>query len=230
MLVSINQPAYLPWLGYFQRVATSDLHVVLDHVQFEKNSFTNRNKVRTADGSCWLTVPLRTKGRFGELGIGSIELATDSWPRKHWDTLRFSYRKAPYFRPHADFFEGFYARPWTHLAPMLRELTAYLLGAFAITTPLRYSSEMAPEGTKDDLVLDLCRKSGATRYLSGALGRAYLREPLFEAANVAVSYQDYAHPTYAQSHPGFEPYMAAVDLLFNHGPDSRRILLGVGSR
>ncbi len=225
MLVSINQPAYIPWLGYFQRIAVSDAHIVLDHVQFEKNSFTNRNKVRAKEGWSWLTVPVRTKGRFGELGIDSVELAADSWARKHWDTLRFTYGKAPYFRPHAEFFEAFYARQWTHLAPMLRELTTYLLGAFSITTPVRYSSEMAAEGTKDELVLYLCRKVGATGYLSGALGRAYLREEIFGAAGITVSYQDYAHPTYAQVHGGFEPYMGAVDLLFNHGPESRRILM-----
>jgi len=75
LIVSINQPAYLPWLGYFNRVANSDLHVVLDHVQYEKNSFTNRNKIRTAQGFSWLTLPLKTKGKFGNLAINTVEIA-----------------------------------------------------------------------------------------------------------------------------------------------------------
>ena len=96
MIVSINQPAYLPWLGYFHRIAVSGAHVVLDHVQFEKNSFTNRNKVRTAGGWCWLTVPVRTKGRFGDLAIRSLEIdnSTD-WRARHWKTLYQSYKRAP---------------------------------------------------------------------------------------------------------------------------------------
>ena len=82
MIVSINQPAYLPWLGYFHRIAVSDLHVVLDHVQFEKNSFTNRNKVRTASGTPWLTVPVRSKGRFGDLAINEVDIADGRWTAK----------------------------------------------------------------------------------------------------------------------------------------------------
>ena len=74
MIVSINQPAYLPWLGYFERIANSDLHIVLDHVQFEKNSFTNRNKIRTKEGWMWLSVPVKTKGKFGELNINELEI------------------------------------------------------------------------------------------------------------------------------------------------------------
>lgn len=109
MIVSVNQPAYLPWPGYFHRIAVSDTHVVLDHVQFEKNSVTNRNKVRTATGWSWLTVPLRTKGRFGDLAIRSVEIdnATD-WRTRHWKTLRQSYGRAPHFAAHAAYFEDVY--------------------------------------------------------------------------------------------------------------------------
>lgn len=83
MIVSINQPAYLPWLGYFDRIARSDIHVVLDHVQFEKNSFTNRNKIRTKEGSAWLTIPLSTKGKFGNLEIRNLEFASHGgWEKK----------------------------------------------------------------------------------------------------------------------------------------------------
>src|SRR4029078_7067897 len=100
-MVSIQQPAYLPWLGYFHRIEVSDLHIVLDHVQFEKNSFTNRNKVRTREGWTWLTVPLRTSGSFGDLAIEEIDTAeTQPWARKHQRTLSESYAKAPHFARH----------------------------------------------------------------------------------------------------------------------------------
>jgi hypothetical protein len=226
MIVSINQPAYLPWLGYFHRIAVADAHIVLDHVQFEKNSFTNRNKVRTREGWCWLTVPVRTAGKLGDLPINALGIAGGKpWASKHWETLRLNYSKAPFFSPHAAFFESIYARPWEKLADLTREITAYLLDAFGIGTKLYFSSQMKASGKKDELVLNLCRELRATVYLSGPLGRNYLREELFGEHNIAVRYDDYHHPTYSQVHHGFEPYMAAVDLLFNAGPASREILL-----
>jgi hypothetical protein len=226
MIVSINQPAYLPWLGYFHRIAVSDLHIVLDHVQFEKNSFTNRNKIRTKESWQWLTVPLRTKGHFGNLGINHVEIeGTSNWAKKHWAAISQNYDKALFFAPHASFFEQVFQHPWTRLNDLLWETTAYLLQAFGIRTPLRRSSEMDSQGHKDELVLDLCRKAGATHYLSGALGRDYLREPLFAEAGIRVSYQAYRHPQYTQLQGGFEPFMGAMDLLFNHGPDSLAIIL-----
>jgi len=226
MIVSINQPAYLPWLGYFHRIAVSDLHIVLDHVQFEKNSFTNRNKIRTSEGWCWLTVPLKTSGRFGDLAIAQIEIATERrWAEKHWNSIRLNYSKANYFREHADFFENIFSRSWERLNPLLREITTYLLSAFGIKTKILFSSEIGAAGRKSELVLELCRKVGATSYLSGSLGRDYLDEVAFEGAGIAVCYQDYHHPAYKQIYPGFEPYMGAIDLLFNHGPDSLEVIM-----
>jgi hypothetical protein len=226
LIVSINQPAYLPWLGYFHRIAVSDLHIVLDHVQFEKNSFTNRNKVRMKEGWQWLTVPLKTKGKFGSLFINQLEIDDSShWVEKHWAALRQHYARAPYFAQHAPFFESVYTRDWHRLADLLRETTDYLLRAFDIKTSLLFSSGINVEGKKDELILNLCRAVGATHYLSGPLGRNYLRELLFEEASIKVSYQDYRHPTYRQVYPGFEPYMSAVDLLFNCGPSSLEIMM-----
>lgn len=225
MIVSINQPAYLPWLGYFHRIAVSDVHIVLDHVQFEKNSFTNRNKIRTAEGWQWLTVPLRTKGNFGNLEINQIAIdGTSHWARKHWAAISHGYRKAPFFAAHAPFFEHVLQQPWSRLNDLLETTTRYLLDAFGIETPVLKSSAMQPAGQKDELVLDLCRRAGATHYLSGALGRNYLRESIFTAAGIQVSYQDYQHPKYLQVQGGFEPFMAAIDLLMNHGPDSLEII------
>jgi hypothetical protein len=225
MIVSINQPAYLPWLGYFERIAASDLHIVLDHVQFEKNSFTNRNKIKTAQGASWLTVPVRTKGRFGELAIRSLEIdnATD-WRAKHWKTLEQSYRRAPHFDEHAAFFEQVYRREWRLLHELLEETNGYLLRALGIATPLRSSSAMDPRGAKDELVLELCRKAGAKAYLSGALGRDYLHEEIFQQAGIRVTYQDYRHPQYPQLHGDFIPQLSVVDLLFNCGGRSLQVL------
>jgi hypothetical protein len=225
MIVSINQPAYLPWLGYFHRIAISDLHIVLDHVQFEKNSFSNRNKVRTPTGWCWLTVPLKTSGKFGALPLNRVEIAEGArWEVKHRSTLAQNYAKAPFFAAHAPAVEGWYRQSWTRLADLTRETTRYQLDALGIRTPLLFSSQMKVDGAKDELVLNLCKEVGATMYLSGPLGRNYLRPELFTAAGIRVVFQDYVHPTYPQVFPGFELYMAALDLLFNCGPESSQVL------
>ena len=219
MIVSINQPAYLPWLGYFHRIAVSDAHIVLDQVQFEKNSFTNRNKVRTREGWCWLTVPVKTSGKFGDLSINKLEISGERpWATKHWETLRLNYAKAPFFDKHAAFFESIYSRPWEKLSDLTREITAYLLGAFKIETKLYFGSQMEASGKKDELVLNLCRELGSTTYLSGPLGRSYLREDLFSRHGISVRYDDYHHPTYPQVYTGFEPYMAATGFAIQCGP------------
>jgi len=225
MIVSINQPAYLPWLGYFHRIAVSDIHVVLDHVQFEKNSYSNRNKVRIPAGSCWLTVPLSTKGRFAELNLNKLEIVADArWEAKHHATLSQSYSKAPFYAEHAAAVADWYRRPWERLTELTRETTRYQLNALGIQTPLLFSSEMGVKGSKDELVLNLCKEVGANVYISGPLGRDYLRPELFSAEDIRVVFHDYVHPTYRQVYPGFEPYMATLDLLFNHGPESLRVI------
>ena len=224
MIVSINQPAYHPWLGYFERILVSDLHIVLDHVQFEKNSFVNRNRVRTADGSSWLTTPVRTKGRFGA-PIDELEIAAvPGWRRKHWETIRQAYSGSPFFDDLAPFLESVYSREWTHLLPLCSELSSWIGKQLGISTKVVSSSTLSPSGRKDELVLELCKKVGATTYLSGSLGRRYLREELFESAGIQVVYQDFKHPIYSQRYEPFMPAMATIDLLMNHGPRSADIL------
>lgn len=227
MIVSINQPAYLPWLGYFERIASSNLHVVLDHVQFEKNSFVNRNRVLSNTGPVWLTVPLKTKGRFGNLPICELEIDNQGpWRRKHWETLRQCYANAPHFANHAEFFAKLYEQPWKHLIDLYNHTTDYLLDALAVNTPRVYSSTHALDSRKSAMILELCQAHEATTYLSGALGREYLDESIFDDAGINVTYQDYQHPRYNQSHARpFEPVMSIVDLLFNHGAESREVLL-----
>lgn len=223
-IVSINQPAYLPWLGYFQRIAASDVHIVLDHVQFEKNSMVNRNKIRTANGWCWLSIPLKTSGKFGCLPINQLEMVDDKWQKKHWDSLVCNYAKARYWKQYAAEIEPFFRQNHTGFMDMIKPLLQWQLSAFQIDRPLLFSSDLAPECTKSDLVLELCRKVNADVYLSGPFGRDYLQLEDFARHNIQVFFQDYVHPEYEQRYPGFEAYMAAVDLLFNHGSESYRIM------
>lgn len=225
MIVTINQPAYLPWLGYFDRIAKADIHIILDHVQFEKNSVTNRNRVRTVTGWSWLTVPVSTKGLFGELSIDKIKINPMSkWAKKHLKTLQANYSRSAFYPCYAEYFENLYQKDWSNLAPLLHESTRYLCQKLGIQTQQLKSSELSPQSMKSDLILELCTKIGATTYLSGPFGRHYLDEGSFQNAGIKLQFHDYTHPIYKQTFDGFEPYMSIVDLLFNHGDKSLEIL------
>jgi hypothetical protein len=216
----------MPWLGYFERIARSDIHVVLDHVQFEKNSFTNRNKIRTKDGLLWLTIPLATKGRFGNLEIHDLEFASGSkWKEKHWSSLKMGYSRSTCFHEFNVPYEQIYSDAWIGFMPFIRSLLSQHLLDLGISTPLIFSSEISANGFKSDLILDICESLGAKTYLSGSQGRAYLNDEAFFNAGISVEYQDYKHPVYAQAGPDFQSHLGIFDLLFNHGKNSLKIIM-----
>lgn len=226
MIVSINQPAYLPWLGYFERIERSDMHIVLDHVQFEKNSFINRNKIRSKNGVAWLTVPVSTKGQFGNLAICNLEIAGPiTWRRKHWESIRMGYSRAPFFDNYKEPYQQIYSQEWSEFMPFLRALLKQHVLDLGIKTPLIFSSNMVISGQKTDLILNICKSVGATTYLSGLHGQNYIDDKAFIDKGIAVVYQDYRHPVYAQAWPGFESHLNFLDLLFNHGMDSLKIIM-----
>lgn len=219
MIVSINQPAYLPWAGYFDRIAASDVHIILDHVQFEKNSFINRNKIRTQTGWTWLTLPVATSGKFGDLPITELRTVDTGRSRgKHWNAIRANYGRAKFFRDRADFLHQFYTKALdTELfLPPVLELTFYLLRVLELRAQILRSSALSVTGSKSDLVLNLCKAVGATTYLSGPLGRGYLDAQQFGDANIAILYHGYEPQPYDQVWPGFEPAMSIIDLLMTH--------------
>jgi hypothetical protein len=218
MRVSIHQPAYLPWLGYFDKIAQCDLFIYLDSVQFQKNSFQNRNKIRTKEGWIWLTVPVLTKGELfrkpiGEIGINKIA----NWRKKHLAAIQMNYRKAPNFEREYGYLEQCLQKDWEYLSDLCYEMMCHFMKRLAIDTRVVKSSELSNlNSAKSDLILDLCREVGADEYFSGAMGSNYLDEDKFLDAGISVGYQDYKHPVYTQTYQGFEPYMGIIDQLMNY--------------
>ena len=225
MIVSINQPAYLPWPGYFDRIVKSDLFISLDHVQFEKNSLINRNKIKTPQGWVWLTVPVKTKGKFGNLSLTSLETNQDiKWSNKHFQAILSSYGKARFFGDYREYFQEIYSKEWPLLNDLITETNNFLLKELTIKTETIKSSDFNPQESKSDLVLELCQKVGAKTYLSGPFGRDYLDLDSFDKAGIEVIYHDYIAPEYSQLYNDFEPYMSVIDMLFNCGPQSHQLL------
>ncbi len=215
LTVAIHQPAYLPWLGYFDRIAASDLFIFLDTVQFEKNSFTNRNRIKTPQGPQWLTVPVLAQGHLAKT-LAEIEIDNrQDWKRKHLRSIEQNYRRAPFFAERFDRLAQTYVPAHHFLAEFCFDQLVFWLHELKIPTPVMRASAMGVEGVKSDLVLALCRAVGATAYLSGALGRDYLREADFAAAGIALRYQDFSHPAYPQLYGPFLPALSVVDFWMN---------------
>ena len=225
MIVSINQPAYLPWLGFFDRIAKSDLHILLDHVQFERGSMTNRNKILSKQGPIWLTVPLMKKNQFG-LPISEIKInnTPPKWTVKHKETIRQCYSKAPFFRDYSSKILEIYDNNWTTLNELLRETITLFLDQIGIVTKIICSSELCVSGGKSKLILNLCKEVGAKSYISGPFGRDYLDIDDFERAGIEVIFHDYAHPKYSQNQDDFVPNLSVLDLIFNKGNESLSVI------
>jgi hypothetical protein len=224
MIVSIHQPNYLPWLGFFHKISLCDQFVLLDTVPFSKNSYQNRCRIKTVQGEQWLTVPVLLKGNFAQ---PTNQVRVDSkggCAEKHWRTIQQNYRRAPFFDLVANQIESVYHSSWDLLADVNSTLIGKLAGLLGITTPLVRASELHLDGSRSDLLCAICKSLGATVYLSGPSGRDYLDESVFSAEGITVQYHQFTHPTYKQMYDSFIPGLSTLDLLANCGPDSRALL------
>lgn len=217
MIVSIHQPAYLPWIGYFDKIKRCDLFIYLDTVQFQKNSFQNRNKIRTKSGPIWLTVPVQTSGVLYETPLKELKIDNSRyWQAKHLAALEMNYGRSPMSASVLPKLGAYYRRPYERLSDLCWEMLLNFNRMLGIETPIVRASSLANvSGSKSSLILNLCRSVGATAYLSGSLGLQYLELEEFDAADIDVVFQEFKHPVYAQNYSGFEPYMGIVDLLCN---------------
>lgn len=215
MILSIHQPAYLPWLGYFDKIINSDVFIFLDTVQFEKNSFTNRNKIKTKNGENWLTVPVKTKGHIDstlkELQIDN----TKNWHKKHLNAIFMNYKKAPFFEKIYSKIENLYASDEELLSDLCYKHLLFWLKEIGVDRKIIKSSELDIDSKKSDLILDLCKNLNANHYISGALGKNYICEESFIKNNIVVEYQEYKHPVYPQLWGEFLPNMSILDFCMN---------------
>jgi hypothetical protein len=225
MILTAHQPVYLPWLGLFHKIALADAFVSFDTVQYLPKDWNNRNRIKSASGPIWLSVPVLRKG-YMEKPISGIEINNAvPWGRKHWQSLYLNYKKAPHFDRYASFFEELYAREWRFLVDLNDHMLRWFLETLGITVAFSSASDHRFEGHKSDLVLDMCRKMGADLYIFGALGKDYAHKEAFDEAHVQLLFQDYAHPLYPQLHGDFVSHLSIVDLLFNCGDRSLEVLM-----
>ena len=218
MRVTIHQPQFMPWLGYLDKIDQADLFVVLDSVQFKKNEWQNRNRIRTAQGWQWITVPVLHK--FGQrLDEVRINQQRD-WQGRHLRALKMHYGQAPYRDQYLGGLREIYRRSWDRLADVNLAVIRWLLEVFGINTPLRLASAMHLRHGPTDRLIDICREVRATQYLAGPGAAHYMDRKSFEAAGVQLEEQQFRHPIYPQCYEPFVPGMAAIDLLLTCGADA----------
>ena len=225
MILTAHQPVYIPWLGLFHKIASSDLFCYFDIAQYQTKDYNNRNKIKTNTGELWLTVPVESKDHFNKK-VGGIKVIQDGWQRKHLKTIKLQYQKAPYFSDYKNqIFETLENKSKENLGHLNLEMLKCLTSILGITTPIVIASDYEFESSKSDLVLDMCLKLGATNYIFGTQGRNYADVKKFRSSGVEPHFQDYVHPKYKQLHGEFIPYLSVIDLIFNEGPNSLNVIM-----
>ena len=220
--IAIVQSSYIPWKGYFDLIRASDEFILLDDVQFTKRDWRSRNRIKTQHGPAWLTIPVRNKGLYRQL-ITDTYVSEPRWGASHWAALCANYARTPFFQAYADVIASLYQpRPGDErLSDVNYRFITALCGLLGITTPIRWSTDYdAPAGRNERLV-ELCEKAGATDYLSGPTARGYLDEAMFTARGLRVEFADYnGYREYPQPWPPFDHQVSVLDLLFCTGPEA----------
>jgi hypothetical protein len=235
MMIAIHQPHFLPWLGYLHRMAHADAFVLLDHVQFERRNYQNRTMIRLKDEARWITVPViqhSQKERIVDKQVDNRLAGAKWWSPKLFTTLRHAYGEAAFFGRYAPAFRELLDTRFDRLVDLNQAGLDVLREAFGIRTPLVKSSELAVEGARGELILNICRALGADALMVGFGGsRGYLDDDAFARAGVRIVQHQFTHPEYAQcgakagDAAPFLRGLSAVDMLFNCGPQSGELLL-----
>jgi len=227
MRIAICQPTYLPWLGYFDLMDQVDTFVLLDSVQFEKQSWQQRNRIKTPTGLQWLTVPVLFRGKFGQ-AIREVEIRDANFGRNHLRALEVNYRRAPFFQEFFPMLSSVLGEvsAGTLLVDLNLRLLRWMVEILEIRTPFVLASALAEDGRRSQLLANICRRLGARQYISPIGSADYLLSEIevLTGTGIDVVFHHYLHPRYEQRFPPFLPFASAIDLIFNEGARSMEII------
>lgn len=194
-------------------------------MQYTKKDWRSRNRIRTKEGWIWLTVPVLTKGRYKQL-IKDVRIDNSTnWARAHLNALKINYPKAGYFKDYIGFFEQILQPNWDYLLDLDCKIILFLARQFSISTRIMHSSELSIVGLSgSSRIIEICRRLNANELYDSAGAKSFLDLTQFEEEGIKITFQDFQHPVYKQVYPPFIPYMSAVDLLFNEGPQGKNII------
>lgn len=223
MIVSILQSNYIPWKGYFDLIARSDVFVIYDEVQYTKNDWRNRNKIKTSNGPQWLTIPVKQTSL--DQKIYETEVLKTNWYKKHINALQTNYGKTPYFKEYMEILKPIYEKAETNLSTINKDLIEAICRILKIETRIVDSRDLNLKGGRQERLEDACMKLKADRYLSGGAAKSYLDEQRFTDLGIAVDWMEYTgYKTYNQLYPPFVHEVTILDLIFNEGAKARDFL------
>jgi hypothetical protein len=222
--VAVLQSNYLPWKGYFDIIGQVDTFIFYDDLQYTKNDWRNRNRIKTQDGVRWLTIPCGgdLRRRICDVRIDGID-----WQPDHWRRIESNYHAAPYWSLYAESFRAFYQESrWTHLSDLNQALIKFIAtDVLKLSATFDDSRRFGLTAARTRRLVDLLIEAGATDYVSGPAAKAYIEPGMFEEAGIALHYVSYdGYPEYPQLHGPFVHDVSIIDLLFNTGPDARSFL------
>jgi hypothetical protein len=224
--ISISQPGYLPWAGFFDLIDQVDQFVLLDDAQFVKQSWHQRNRIKSSTGLQWLTVPVVFRGRLGQ-PLCEVAIRDPHFWQKHLRSIEVNYGRARYFENYFPRLKEILEKhgPGEKLIDLNLALVQWLAGELSVRTPMVQSSTLQLEGNRSGHLVAMCKRLGATDYLSPR-SATYLLDDLdmFADEGIAVHFHNYSCREYEQRFPPFLPYASVVDLLFNKGPESGEIM------
>lgn len=229
-VVVIHQPDFMPYLGFFDRLIKADIYVVFDNVQYVRwssRSWMNRDKIKTHNGERWISVSTQKAPR--DTAINQVLLSKDNkWRENNLNLIRENYRRCPFYQEIIPHIKKLYDFQCEKMADFNLESIKMLMSLFDIHIDVIIASELKPVGENNTMIIDILKKLGCTKYLSGVGARDYYAPELYDEAGIEVIWQDFKHPVYPQQYDGFIPYLSSIDLLFNCGiEESRKILRGM---
>lgn len=220
--IAILQPNYIPWKGVFDLANRSDIFVFYDDVMYTKRDWRNRNKIKSANGDIWLSVPVLTKGLHGQLICEAKINNSTNWQEKHFKSLWTSYRKTPFFSKYEYILEAIYkTSKWEFIADLNIFSTQLIAKALGIEVEWHRSTNLMQEGDKNgERAINICKTLNAQHLINGPSSKNFLDETLFPANGIFLEYIEYKYPIYPQRHGAFSHHVSILDVMFHCGPDS----------
>ena len=223
--IAILQSNYIPWKGYFDIMGSVDEFIIYDEMQYTKNDWRNRNKIKTTNGLIWLTIPVKIEKLNQK--INETKIADNKWHIKHKNSLQTNYGKATKFKECKDFIFNIYeqASRLDYISEInytfLNEINKFL----KISTKISFSTDYNIGDGKTERLINICKQSNSNIYLSGPSAKNYIDEALFTKNNINLEWFDYiGYKEYEQLHPPFEHGVSILDLIFNTGEDAYKYL------
>lgn len=223
--IAIVQSSYIPWRGYFGLISAVDEFVLFDDMQFTKRDWRSRNKIKTANGSVWLTVPVQVRGKYHQRIMDTL-VSDVKWRKKHWNSVKMNYAKSPFFKDYGSIFENLYlGSEEKKLSTINYKFIIEICKILDIDTKISWSTDYETSEDRSERLASIAEQANGSVYISGPAAKEYMDLSCFENKGIEVQWADYSNlKEYPQLYGEFESQVSVLDLIFNCGKDARKYI------